>query len=97
LGINEPDQDFLGAFHWDPGQKVWIWQRETGLYAPESDLSAVIRQSACTDPVRKETFSYSTQVTLPQGDTVNGCCRKLKAGEASVGPHGYEPVTPPPK
>jgi hypothetical protein len=26
LGINQPDQDFLGGFFWVPDEKVWVWQ-----------------------------------------------------------------------
>lgn len=89
LGINEPDQDFLGGFYWVPKDKIWAWHRSDSL-TPSSGygLSAVIKEASCTDRVRKETFPYSAQVNLPQGDTVTGCCRKLKAGEAPVGPHG---------
>jgi len=89
LGINQPDRDFLGGFFWVPDQKVWVWQRKNNL-APVSGygLSATISKASCTDPVRKETFPWSAQVNLPEGDMVNGCCRKLKPGEAPVGPHG---------
>jgi uncharacterized membrane protein len=90
LGINQPDQDFLGGFTWVPDQKVWVWQRQNGL-APMGGgyaLSATITKASCTDPQRQETFPYSAQVNLPQGDMVSGCCRKLKPGEAPVGPHG---------
>jgi uncharacterized membrane protein len=92
LGINQPDRDFLGGFFWVPEDKVWAWHRTGGL-APTSGygLSATITKSSCTDPVRKETFPYSAQVNLPQGDMVSGCCRKLKPGEAPVGPHGVPP------
>ena len=97
LGINQPDQDFLGGFFWVPEQKVWAWHRTDGL-APTSGfgLSAVIKKASCTDPVRKETFPYSGQVNLPTGDMVNGCCRKLKPGEAPVGPHGVPSDNTPP-
>ena len=89
LGINEPDQDFLGGFFWVPDEKVWVWQRQNGL-APLNGyaLSATIKKASCTDSVRQETFPYSAQVNMPQGDMVSGCCRKLKPGEAPVGPHG---------
>jgi uncharacterized membrane protein len=89
LGINQPDQDFLGGFFWVPDQKVWVWQRKNNL-APVSGyaLSATITKASCTDSLRKETFPWSAQVNLPEGDMVNGCCRKLKPGEAPVGPHG---------
>ena len=93
LGINQPDQYFNGRFFWVPDQKVWAWQRQNGL-APMNGqyaLSATIRKEACNDPVRKETFPYSSQVNLPTGDMVSGCCRKLKAGEAPVGPNGVPP------
>ncbi len=97
LGINQPDQDFLGGFFWVPDQKVWVWQRKNNL-APVSGyaLSATITKASCTDPVRKETFPWSAQVNLPAGDMVSGCCRKLKPGEAPVGPHGLPSnLTPP--
>ena len=90
LGINQPDQDFLGGFFWVAEDKVWAWHRENGL-APMNGqfaLSATIKKASCNDPVRKATFSYSAQVNLPTGDMVNGCCRKLREGEAPVGPHG---------
>ena len=92
LGINQPDEDFLGGFFWVPDQKVWVWQRKNNL-APVSGyaLSATITKASCTDPVRKETFPWSAQVNLPAGDMVSGCCRKLKPGEAPVGPHGLPP------
>ena len=98
LGINQPDQDFLGGFFWVPGQKVWAWHRTNGL-APTSGygLSAVIKKASCTDPVRKETFPYSSQVNLPSGDMVSGCCRKLRDGEAPVGPHGLPSNNTPPQ
>ncbi len=92
LGINEPDQDFLGAFYWVPKDRVWAWHRTDGFTSTNgNDLSAIIKEASCTDPVRKETFPYSAQVNLAQGGIVNGCCRKLKAGEAPVGPHGVLP------
>jgi uncharacterized membrane protein len=93
LGINQPDQDFLGQFVWVAQDKTWAWQRQNGL-APmngQYDLSATIKKASCNDPVRKETFPYSSQVNLPSGDMVSGCCRKLRAGEAPVGPHGVPP------
>ena len=56
------------------------------------------RANASTRPhVGTKEFSYQGQVYLPEGDIVNGCCRKLKPGEAAVGPHGYIPATPPPQ
>ncbi len=60
-------------------------------------LSATIQKTSCTDPERKETFPYSAQVNLPQGDMVSGCCRKLKPGEAPVGPHGLPSNNTPPQ
>ncbi len=98
LGINQPDQDFLGGFFWVPDQKVWVWQRKNNL-APVSGygLSATITKASCTDPVRKETFPYSSQVNLPTGDMVSGCCRKLRPGEAPVGPHGLPSNNTPPQ
>jgi uncharacterized membrane protein len=95
LGINQPDRDFLGGFFWVPDQKVWVWQRKNNL-APTSGfgLSATINKASCTDPVRKETFPWSAQVNLPEGDMVSGCCRKLKPGEAPVGPQGVPPQPP---
>jgi uncharacterized membrane protein len=88
LGINSPDQDFAGRFIWASEDKVWVWQQNNQLLTPMGGLSAVIKSSSCTDPVLHKTFRYSAKVTLPQGDAVNGCCRRLKPGEAPVGPHG---------
>jgi uncharacterized membrane protein len=93
LGINQPDQYFLGDFYWIPNEKVWNWHRANGL-APMNGsfgLSATVQNQSCKDPVRKETYPYSAQVNLPQGDMVSGCCRRLRAGEAPVGKHGVAP------
>jgi uncharacterized membrane protein len=98
VGMSQPDQTFRGHFYWAPEDKAWVWQR-TGGVDPVSGpaLSAVIKETSCTDPVQKKIFPYSAQVSLPQGDTVSGCCRKLKAGEAPIGPQGVPPnVTPKP-
>lgn len=92
LGVNQPDQDFLGTFYWDSDMKVWNWHREDGL-APMNGgfaLSGTITKAACHDRVRGETYPYSSQVNLPQGDMVTGCCRRLKPGEAVVGKHGLQ-------
>ena len=93
LGINQPDQYFLGDFYYVPEDKAWEWHRANGL-APMNGsfgLSATVQKGACSDPVRKQTYPYSAQVNLPQGDMVSGCCRKLKPGEAPVGKHGLPP------
>ncbi len=98
LGVNQPDQDFLGDFYYVPDDKSWVWHRANGL-APMNggyDLSATIKKASCQDPVRKQTYPYSAQVNLPQGDMVSGCCRKLKPGEAAVGNHGLQPTAPQP-
>ena len=96
LGINEPDQTFLGDFYWVAEDKVWEWHRANGLAPMNGNygLSASVRKEACQDSVQKETFPYSSQVYLPQGDMVSGCCRKLKPGEAPVGKHGAPSTTP---
>ena len=94
LGINQPDQYFVGDFYWLPEQKDWSWHRTEGEPAMHGNfgLSATIKPTACKDAVRKQTFPYSAQINLPQGDIVNGCCRRLKPGEAPVGRHGVTPV-----
>ena len=98
LGINQPNQDFIGGFFWVPEDKVWAWHRTDGLASTSGyGLSAIIKNASCTDPGRKETFPYSGQVNLPTGDMVNGCCRKLKPGEAPVGPHGVPSNSAPPQ
>jgi uncharacterized membrane protein len=89
LGIREPDQTFRGHFYWAPEHKAWVWQRTSGVDPiSRPALSAVIKEISCTDTVQKKIYPYSAQVSLPQGDTVSGCCRKLKAGEAPIGPQG---------
>ena len=92
LGMNQPHQNFRGHFYWAPKEKAWVWQQTSG-FDPISGpaLSAVIKETSCTDTVQKKIFPYSAQVTLPQGDTVSGCCRKLKAGDAPIGPQGIPP------
>ena len=94
LGINQPDQDFLGGFFWVADHKVWAWHRQNGL-APTSGfgLSAIINKASCTDPVRKETFPYSAQVNLPTGDMVSGCCRKLRPEKLPSGRTACHPTT----
>ncbi len=97
LGINQPDQYFSGDFYYVPEDKAWEWHRANGL-APMNGgygLSASIQKQACQDPVRKETYPYSAQINLPQGDMVSGCCRKLRPGEAPVGKHGLQQQTAP--
>jgi uncharacterized membrane protein len=92
LGVNQPNQDFLGTFYWDSDLKVWNWHRENGL-APMNGsfgLSATIQKQSCNDKNRGETFQYSSQVNLPTGDMVSGCCRRLKPGEAVIGKHGLQ-------
>ena len=96
LGINQPDQTLLGDFYWVPQDKAWEWHRANDL-APMNgsfDLSATIQKGACQDPVRKQTYPYSAQINLPQGDMVSGCCRKLRPGEAPVGTHGLQQTAP---
>lgn len=95
LGVNQPDQDFLGTFYWDSEMKVWNWHREDGL-APMNNgfaLSGTIQKAACHDSVRGETYPYSAQINLPQGDMVTGCCRRLRPGEAVIGKHGLQQTT----
>jgi uncharacterized membrane protein len=96
LGVNQPDQTLLGDFYWVAQDKAWEWHRANDL-APMNGsfgLSATVQKQACTDPVRKQTYPYSAQVNLPQGDMVSGCCRKLRPGEAAVGPHGLQQTVP---
>jgi uncharacterized membrane protein len=44
VGINQPDQDFLGRFIWAPEDDVWVWQRTKPFLAPASGLAAVIKR-----------------------------------------------------
>ena len=96
LGVNQPDQTLLGDFYWVAQDKAWEWHRANNL-APMNGsygMSATIQKQACTDPVRKQTYPYSAQVNLPQGDIVSGCCRKLMPGEAVIGKHGLQQTAP---
>ncbi len=96
VGTKQPDQYFLGDFYWVPQDNSWSWHRQDGLTPTTGahGVSATIQKATCKDPVRKQAFPYSAQVNLPQGDIVHGCCRKLKPGEAPVGPHGIPPTPP---
>ncbi len=50
LGINQPDQSFLGDFTWVPEDKTWVWQRANGL-APMNGsfgLSATVQKASCS-------------------------------------------------
>lgn len=92
LGVNQPDDTYLGDFYRVSDANAWEWHRADDL-APMNGsfgLSATIQKESCHDPVRGETFPYSGQINLPQGDMVSGCCRKLKPGEAVVGKHGLQ-------
>ena len=92
IAMNEPDRVFIGSFHWVQNMNAWSWN-PTDM-AQNVPLTAVIKKASCVDPVRKWTVPYSAQVNLPSGDMASGCCRRLKHGEAPVGPGGY---SPPPK
>jgi uncharacterized membrane protein len=93
IAMNEPDRVFIGSFHWVPAMNAWSWN-PTDLGQKEP-LTAVIKKASCVDNVRKWTVPYSAQVNLPHGDMASGCCRRLKPGEAPVGPGGYSPPPSP--
>lgn len=89
VAMNEPDRTFIGTFHWISDMKAWSWNpTDLGQTVP---LTATIQKGACVDNVRNWTLDYKAQVNLPDGNMVSGCCRKLKPGEAPVGPGGYGP------
>jgi uncharacterized membrane protein len=90
LGINQPDSFYTGKFVWVPNENLWNWQGDNADGKGEH-LVVTIQQKSCVDNQRKETFPYNAQSMLPSGDIVMGCCRKLKPGEAAVGPEGLPP------
>lgn len=90
LGINQPDSFFTGKFVWVPDIKLWTWQGQNSNGNGQT-LSVNVQKATCVDSQRKQEFPYKAQATLPAGDMVSGCCRKLKPGEAAVGPDGYIP------
>lgn len=94
LGISEGDKWWIGKFTYVDGQWSWHGNPASGS---GGGLTATITRGKCIDKTQADTkeFPYQGQVYLPEGDTVNGCCRRLKPGEAAVGPHGYNPNTPP--
>ena len=96
LGVSEGDKYWIGKFMYVDGQWSWHGSPATGK---GGGLTATITKGKCLDNTQVGTkeFPYKGQVYLPEGDTVNGCCRALKPGEAPVGPHGYVPNTPPPQ
>ncbi len=96
LGISEGDKYWIGKFMYVDGQWSWHGNPASGS---GGGLTATITKGKCIDQTQTDTkeFSYKGQVYLPEGDIVNGCCRKLKPGEAAVGPHGYIPNSPPPQ
>ena len=96
LGISEGDQYWIGKFTYVDGQWSWHGNPATGS---GGGLTATITKGKCIDKTQSYTkeFAYQGQVYLPEGNIVNGCCRKLKPNEAPVGPHGYNPSTPPPQ
>ena len=63
LGINQPDQNFLGDFYWVPEDKAWEWHRANDLAPMNGNygLSATIQKASCNDPVRKQTYPYSAR------------------------------------
>ena len=88
LGISEGDKYWIGKFTYVDGQWSWHGSPASGS---GGGLTATITKGKCIDKTQVDTkeFPYQCQVYLPEGDIVNGCCRKLKPGEAPVGPHGY--------
>jgi len=96
LGISEGDKYWIGNFTYVDGQWTWHGSPASGS---GGGLTATITKGKCIDKTQADTkeFPYQGQVYLPEGDIVNGCCRKLKPNEAPVGPHGYIPSTPPPQ
>ena len=96
LGISEGDKWWIGKFTYVDGQ--WSWHGNPAR-GSGSGLTATITKGKCIDKTQADTkeFPYQGQVYLPEGNIVNGCCRRLKPGEAPVGPHGYVPNTPPPQ
>jgi uncharacterized membrane protein len=96
LGISEGDKYWIGKFTYVDGQWSWHGNRASGQGA---GLTATITKGKCIDPTPEGTkeFPYSGQVYMPEGNIVNGCCRKLLPNEAPVGPNGYIPNTPPPQ
>jgi uncharacterized membrane protein len=94
LGISEGDKYWIGKFMYVDGQWSWHGNPASGS---GGGLTATITKGKCVDTTRNMEFPYTGQVYLPEGNIVNGCCRKLKPGESPVGPHGYIPATPPPQ
>jgi uncharacterized membrane protein len=90
LGINQPDSFYTGKFVWVPNEGLWNWTGDN-TNGQGDHLVVTITQKACVDNQRKETFPYNAQTMLPTGDIVFGCCRKLRPGEAAVGPEGVPP------
>jgi uncharacterized membrane protein len=90
LGINQPDSYFTGKFVWVPDMKVWTWQGSNSN-GNGQNIMVTVSKGTCVDNQRKQEFPYKANATLPAGDMVNGCCRKLKPNEAAVGPGGYTP------
>jgi len=96
LGISEGDKYWIGNFTYVDGQWSWHGNPASGS---GGGLTATITKGKCIDNTQAGTkeFPYQGQVYLPEGNIVNGCCRRLKPGEAPVGAHGYIPNTPPPQ
>ena len=96
LGISEGDKYWIGNFTYVDGQWSWHGNPASGS---GGGLTATITKGKCIDNMQAGTkeFPYQGQVYLPEGNIVNGCCRRLKPGEAPVGAHGYIPNTPPPQ
>lgn len=90
LGINQPDSFYNGKFAWVPNENLWNWTGENAN-GQGDHLVVTINRKTCVDNQRKQQFPYSAQTMLPTGDMVSGCCRKLKPGEAAVGPNGLTP------
>jgi uncharacterized membrane protein len=90
LGINEPDYFFNGKFVWVPDMKIWTWQGQNSTGNGQT-LSVNVSKATCIDKQRNQQFPYKAQATLPAGDMVSGCCRKLHGDEAAVGADGYIP------
>ncbi len=112
LGINQPDQYFLGDFYYVPEDKSWAWHRADGL-APMNGgyaLSATIQKTArAADPVRKANLpvlcaSQSAprrhgQRLLPQIEAWRSTGRQARTGSRCPGRRqmGLNPKQPNPQ
>jgi hypothetical protein len=83
LGVSGGDKYWKGKFTYIDDK--WSWHG-TPANDSSAELTATITKRKCVDKTQTDAkdFPYESRIIRPEGDTVTGCCRKLKRSEAPV-------------